>query len=175
VIFPVLGPTTYCGVWGDPRGSSTHKGVDICAPMSTPIVAAYDGTVSRGTDPSGGNVIVEKLADGSAVYYAHLSAYEGAFPRAVRAGETIGYVGMTGSAALVGIPHLHFERWSNGMYTTPYDPMPELRAAQRSQALPQRPAPFPALFGAALILATSAGLAFLLRAHPLPRRRLRVA
>jgi hypothetical protein len=30
MIFPVLGKTTYCGIWGDPRGAGTHKGVDLC-------------------------------------------------------------------------------------------------------------------------------------------------
>jgi murein DD-endopeptidase MepM/ murein hydrolase activator NlpD len=133
--------------------------------MGTPVVAAFDGTIKAGTDPSGGNVIIEKLSDGSAVYYAHLSAYEGTFPRPVQAGDTIGYVGMTGSAAKT-VPHLHYEHWSDGTYTSAYDPMPELRAAQRGAATTRKP--FSPILGGVAIVGAACGVAWLIRR---PQRR----
>ena len=129
VVFPVVGPTKYCGFYGDPREHGPHRGVDICAPMSTPVLAINDGSVSFGTDPMGGLVAVLRSSDGSAAYFAHLSAYEGR-ARRVSAGDVIGYVGMTGNAATT-LPHLHIELWPTGVYTDTIDPLPQLKTAQR--------------------------------------------
>ena len=39
-IFPVVGPVTICSAFGDPRGQGRiHHGIDICAPMGTPVLA----------------------------------------------------------------------------------------------------------------------------------------
>ena len=96
--------------WGAPRsGGRSHKGVDIFAQRGTPVTSATEGIVVRvGTNRLGG-LVVNVLGPGRQVhYYAHLDHW-GRFEEgdAVRAGDTIGYVGTTGNA--VGTPpHLHY-------------------------------------------------------------------
>lgn len=97
-----------------------HKGVDLAAPMNTPIWAAADGTViHKSSDTGYGNMLIIEHRDGIQTYYAHLNK----FHSNIRVGshvsqfETIGYVGSTGHSTG---PHLHFETRLNG---TPYDPL----------------------------------------------------
>jgi murein DD-endopeptidase MepM/ murein hydrolase activator NlpD len=150
-VFPIALPTvaTVCGYFGDTRGNGTrsHQGVDLCAPIGTPLLAVDDGFVKQGTDPLGGTVVTLDAPDGTHYYYAHLSAY-GASGN-VSADDVIGYVGKTGDAAPAGIPsHLHFEMHPQGGPTV--DPLPALQAAPR-RTVPQRRSA--ALVAAAAILA----------------------
>lgn len=178
-VFPVVGPVTICSAFGDPRngGTTTHHGVDICAPMGTPVLAAAAGTVRFGQDPMGGTVALVDLDDGGTFYNAHLSATVGESGRDVAAGETIGRVGMTGNA-ITTLPHLHFEAWaSTNNYKSFIDPTPMLLLARRYKA-PPVVAPPPMRVGravayAAAILAASALAAYAL--HPAPRPRVRHA
>ena len=127
--------------FGKPRGDHRHSGNDIFSNDNATkknlegaaLFAVDDGVASRGTDDLGGNVVQVKRADGVVYYYAHLRAFEGSFPREVKAGDVIGYMGMTGSAKASGLPHLHFEIWPTGVFH-PYgqgavDPYSELKAA----------------------------------------------
>ena len=124
IVFPLATPKfTYCSVFGDPRGTGTHMGDDICAPMGTPVLAVNNGVVSFGTDPKGGTVALLRADSGGTFYYAHLSATAGDSGRQVEPGDVIGYVGMSGNAATT-LPHLHFEMWPTGAYTSAIDPMP---------------------------------------------------
>jgi len=177
-VFPVAAKFTVCSPYG-PRGGSIHRGIDLCAATDSPLLAVEAGTANAGTDPKGGNVIVLRSSTDAplAYYYAHLSAYEGTFPRAVAAGDTVGYVGTTGNAA-GGPAHVHFECWPTGVYTSAVDPWPLLRAIDPS--LPARPAahasPWPALFGGAAIVSLAVLAAhFVMVGQNVPRRRLRVA
>ena len=84
--------------------------VDIPASRGTPIYAVADGTVSVNTyDNGGGNYLVLQHNDGTYSYYGHMRE-RSTLPlgRAVKAGDVLGYVGMTGTATGY---HLHFE-WS---------------------------------------------------------------
>ena len=119
--------------WGDARGGGTrgHRGLDIMAPRGTPVVAVADGRVEKLFHSRlGGTTLYQRSADGGWVYYyAHLSGYAPgmAAGRAVRAGETIAYVGDTGDAG-PGNYHLHFaitrmrpgEGWWQGADVNPY-------------------------------------------------------
>lgn len=106
LVCPVRGPVWYTNSWGAPRPDGRrHEGVDLMAPMGTPLVAVASGRVSFGFNRLGGRVAWVHADDGTRHYYAHLSRIAG-FPRRVRAGDVIGYVGMTGNA---GAPHLHWE------------------------------------------------------------------
>ena len=128
-VFPVVGPTTICGAWGDVRsGGKIHKGVDICCPKMTPVLAVDDGVIHFGTDPLGGNVAILRTEDGDAYYEAHLASFNGDNLRDVVAGEVVGFADNTGNATL-SPTHVHFEWWPDGQYTSTTDPTAQLNAA----------------------------------------------
>jgi murein DD-endopeptidase MepM/ murein hydrolase activator NlpD len=90
------------------RRGADHKGIDIAAPIGTPVYASADGTVTRMEFVKNGygNLIVIKHADDLATYYGHLSKFQTGRGAKVRKGELIGNVGSTGKSTG---PHLHFE------------------------------------------------------------------
>ena len=116
------------GSWSGPglglprSGGRTHQGIDIFAPMGTPVYASADGEVVYSERrPTGGFGIAVQLKhqDGYITKYAHLSGLAGYAPGdRVRAGEVIGYVGDTGNAKGTP-PHLHYEIWKNGAMQEP--------------------------------------------------------
>lgn len=111
------------GVW-----SRYHTGVDFVAPYGTPIRATGSGVVvaSDGGGWAGTHVVILQ-ADGSRTLYAHMSAKVAQPGTVVKAGQLIGYVGMTGRA--FGY-HLHFEYYPpSATVGDPYtaaDPLPFL-------------------------------------------------
>ncbi|MBN1094173.1 M23 family metallopeptidase [Blastococcus sp. TML/M2B] len=109
------------------RWGALHGGVDIAAPIGTPIYAAHSGVVQRAGTASGFGYAVWILGDdGYVTVYGHVNQY---FVRAgdrVRAGEEIAEVGNRGESTG---PHLHFEVHPRGvMYGGHADPVPWLRA-----------------------------------------------
>ncbi len=94
-----------------------HSGIDLAAPIGTPIYAARSGVVTIATYHwSAGLHVKVNHNDGFASVYMHMSQYiveEGDF---VTAGQLIGYVGDTGG---VTGPHLHFSISYNGVYQNP--------------------------------------------------------
>lgn len=101
------------GTW-----ASYHTGVDFGAPIGTPVRAAADGTVTVPVagDWAGTHVILTHT-DGSTLY-AHLLASTVRPGQKVKAGDIIGFVGLTGRT--FG-PHLHFEYYPRGgSLLTPY-------------------------------------------------------
>ncbi len=111
------------GVW-----SRYHTGVDLVAPYGTPIRAAGSGVVVASDGGSwAGNHVVILQADGSRTLYAHMSTKAVKPGAVVKAGQLIGYVGMTGRA--FG-NHLHFEYYPpSATVGDPYtaaDPLPYL-------------------------------------------------
>lgn len=102
-INPVPGSVKTQGIHG-------YNGVDLGAKVGTPIRAAASGEViiskSSGWNGGYGNYIVIKHGNGSQTLYSHMSSTAVGVGATVDAGETIGYVGMTGRSTG---PHLHFE------------------------------------------------------------------
>lgn len=95
-----------------------HKGVDYAAPTGTPIYAAGDGIVKfRGWGRGYGNYVTLQHAGRYETVYGHMSRF-GQFRKgqAVKQGDIIGYVGMTGLATG---PHLHYEFRINGVHHDP--------------------------------------------------------
>lgn len=103
--------------------SRYHGGIDIAAPMYTPILAAQSGQVSfRGWDNSGyGYSIVIDHRNGWYTRYAHLSGMYVELGDWVQRGEVIALMGSTGRSTG---PHLHFEIMSGGYRYNPYNYLP---------------------------------------------------
>ncbi|WP_051321422.1 peptidoglycan DD-metalloendopeptidase family protein [Chrysiogenes arsenatis] len=84
-----------------------HQGVDIAAPIGTPIQSVGSGTVTFAGDMGGyGNVVIVQHAGGFESRYAHASALLVREGDQIQAGDTIALVGSTGRSTG---PHLHFE------------------------------------------------------------------
>jgi lysostaphin len=85
-----------------------HRGIDIAAPVGTPVVAAADGVVATsGWDSGGyGNKVDIRHPDGSLTRYAHNSRLLVRAGQTVRQGQLIAEMGSTGRSTG---PHLHFE------------------------------------------------------------------
>lgn len=105
-------------VYGEPR---FHEGVDLTAPVGTPIYAAAAGTLELAASGHGyGKLVVLRHDDGYSTRYAHLAAWAKGlrYGQRVGQGQVIGYVGRTGTTTG---PHLHFEVRRNDR---PVDPLP---------------------------------------------------
>jgi len=102
-------------------GTGVHTGVDIAAPMGTPIRACKAGrVVIAGWQGGYGNAVVLDHGGGMGTLYGHQSSMAVSAGQTVASGQVIGYVGSTGNSTG---PHLHFEVRLGG---TPVDPMPYL-------------------------------------------------
>jgi murein DD-endopeptidase MepM/ murein hydrolase activator NlpD len=113
--------------WEPPSGSCAHfhQGIDLAAPMYTPIRAAGAGVVVfAGPNPYDPYpkawIVIIAHSENLQTWYAHID--NAARPPAVRAGETveagqvIAYIGMTGRTTG---PHLHWAVMFNGSFANP--------------------------------------------------------
>jgi murein DD-endopeptidase MepM/ murein hydrolase activator NlpD len=119
--------------WNDTRGGGLrgHHGTDIMAAAGTPVFAAAPGRIEKLFQSGlGGITVYVRSPDRRwTYYYAHLASYAAGIREgmAVKAGDTLGYVGDTGDAG-AGNYHLHFgltrmqpgERWYQGENVNPY-------------------------------------------------------
>jgi murein DD-endopeptidase MepM/ murein hydrolase activator NlpD len=88
-------------------GLHMHTGIDLAAPMGTPVHSATEGTARVGLDPDGCGIYVVVLVDAHVrAVYCHLSSVSVAGGNPVSAGEVIGALGSSGNSTG---PHLHFE------------------------------------------------------------------
>lgn len=95
-----------------------HEGIDVTAPMGSPIQAPAGGTVlSAGWEAGYGNVIEIDHGFGITTRFAHASKLLAKRGQHVERGQLIAEVGSTGLATG---PHLHYEVHVNGK---PVDPM----------------------------------------------------
>lgn len=94
-----------------------HGGVDISAPMETPIVAPASGTVTLAAREAGlGNALVVSHGYGLRTVYGHLSKIKVKAGQRVKRGDLLGLVGSTG---LSTGPHLHYEVQVDGRLVNP--------------------------------------------------------
>lgn len=114
-IWPVRGTVTsgFGQRWG-----RLHAGIDIAAPMGTPVRAVQSGIVIfAGWQGGYGNLVLIAHGNGIVTAYAHLSGFGAREGATVSQGQVIGSVGSTGNSTG---PHLHFEVRVNG---SPVNPM----------------------------------------------------
>lgn len=96
-----------------------HQGIDYGAPSGTPIMAVGDGVVTAiGRAGGYGNQIIIRHDNGLESLYGHMSRFAKTMKKGkrVRQGQTIGYVGATGTATG---PHLDFRIRKNGTFVNP--------------------------------------------------------
>ena len=119
-----------------PFGLNGHEGLDVAAPVGTPVTAMHAGIVTVLSAPASYGRYATVEADWGLTLYAHLS-------RALRDGEhvqareLIGYSGNTGTSTG---PHLHIGvkpkpiDAGNG-YKGWIDPLPLLQEGERMEAI----------------------------------------
>ena len=124
-----------------------HQGIDYGAPSGTPIMAVGDGVItSIGRAGGYGKQIIIRHNNGLESLYGHMSRFAKTMKKGkrVRQGQTIGYVGATGTATG---PHLDFRIRKNGTFVNPgkliipRDPGLEKRRLDRYRAVGRAAAP----------------------------------
>ena len=90
-----------------------HRGIDIAAPVGTPVVAAAPGVVitSGWNDGGYGNLVEIQHPDGSITLYAHNNRNLVRVGQQVDQGQQIAEMGSTGYSTG---PHSHFEIHPSG-------------------------------------------------------------
>ncbi|MEX1140693.1 MAG: M23 family metallopeptidase [Thermoleophilaceae bacterium] len=135
-VFPVQGPFSFGGEgsrFGAGRPGHIHQGQDLSAPLGTPIVAPWGGTIERiAFQRDGAGLYIVLDGDGEDRDYVFMHLRRGSLRvsrgEAVAKGQQLAEVGNTGGSSGA---HLHFEIWVGGGWYTgghPIDPLPYLRA-----------------------------------------------
>lgn len=107
------------------RGRRHHHGIDIAAPVGTPIFAAQDGQVQYVGRMGGyGTLVILDHGGGLSTWYGHASRVLVTLGQRVRRGQAIALVGTTGE---VTGPNVHFEVRRNN---TPLDPLAYLQSGR---------------------------------------------
>lgn len=112
------------GLFGAHRsGRRRHRGVDLAAPIGTPVLAGKSGRVFIGRLHTGmGRYVEIQHPDGWTTLYGHLKEISVRDRQRIRRGEAVGTVGKTGNARRRLIQsHLHFEVWNEE--SVPVDPL----------------------------------------------------
>lgn len=97
------------GIRSDPFDGELgqHKGVDLVAPLGTPVLATAAGRVTR-SERSGayGEWVEVEHAEGFATRYAHMTKRRVKVGQSVARRDVVGWLGSTGRSTG---PHLHYE------------------------------------------------------------------
>jgi len=107
--------------WEACAGGHFHSGIDLAAPLDSPIRAATGGVVTMHRDRGGYGLFLVVVRDPQlSTLYAHLDWPLVQQGERVAAGQAIALMGSTGNSTG---PHLHFEVRIAGI---PVDPLPLL-------------------------------------------------
>lgn len=122
-LWPVMGPiSSGFGQRDDPvlgNGEGEfHKGIDISAPIGTPVRATADGVVkSAGMVNGYGREVVVDHGHGIETCYGHMSGFAVIEGQTIVRGEVIGYVGHSGRTTG---NHVHYEVRIRNMPVNPH-------------------------------------------------------
>ncbi|SNR66424.1 M23 family metallopeptidase [Blastococcus mobilis] len=122
-VAPATGRVTSCygARWG-----TLHAGIDIAAPIGTPVYTPEDGIVLQAGPASGfGLAVAVQHRDGTITLYGHVNQMFVSAGEVVSAGQQIAEVGNRGQSTG---PHLHFEVHTGGLYKNRSNPAPWLDA-----------------------------------------------
>ena len=101
------------------RRREFHDGIDIGAPVGTPVVAPRGGTVlAAGYSATFGRFLRLSHPDGYVSFMAHLYRVIVRVGDEVIQGQQVAYSGNTGRSTG---PHLHFGLFRDGQYVDPFD------------------------------------------------------
>lgn len=92
-----------------------HNGIDVAAPLGTPVYAPADGDILLTQSKGYGNMLVLE-SDGFKAVFAHLNNFEVANGQVVRRGDLIARIGCSGDAPR---PHVHIETFVHGERISP--------------------------------------------------------
>jgi murein DD-endopeptidase MepM/ murein hydrolase activator NlpD len=120
------------GEFGTGRsGGRIHKGIDIEAPVGTPVSAIKGGTATVLNQPGGAGLYVNvEHSDGTSSQYFHLDTAKAKVGDSfnVTTGQQIGTVGRSGNTPSGGDTHLHFQvRNTSGVTVDPQQFFPAFR------------------------------------------------
>lgn len=120
------------GEFGTGRsGGRIHKGIDIEAPVGTPVSAIKGGTATVLSQPGGAGLYVNvEHSDGTSSQYFHLDTAKAKVGDSfnVTTGQQIGTVGRSGNTPSGGDTHLHFQvRNASGVTVDPQQFFPAFR------------------------------------------------
>ncbi len=115
-LWPVNGKVV--SPFGVKEGGQHNDGINIAAPLGTPVRAADNGVVVyAGNELRGfGNLLLIRHADGWVSAYAHCDALLVKRGEQVKRGQVVARVGQTGAVAT---PQLHFELRKSGQAVDP--------------------------------------------------------
>jgi murein DD-endopeptidase MepM/ murein hydrolase activator NlpD len=121
---PVTTPPGIVSSGFGPRVGGYHYGLDIAAPLDTPIRAVAPGTIIEAGPATGFGLWMQvRHPDGTVTIYGHMNTIDRPVGDHVAAGEQIATVGARGQATG---PHLHLEVWPHGDRAQRVDPKPWL-------------------------------------------------
>lgn len=105
------------------RWGTLHAGIDLAAPLGTPIYTPFGGRVIKAGPSSGfGNAVIIATDEGDEILFGHMRILEVSVGDRVNAGDLITYVGNEGQSTG---PHCHVEIRVGGATV---NPAPYLRA-----------------------------------------------
>jgi murein DD-endopeptidase MepM/ murein hydrolase activator NlpD len=138
-LWPVIGPIRSSfgqredPVTGNGEGEF-HTGIDISAPIGTPIRATADGVVKSAQMESGyGREVILDHGHGMETCYAHMSGFAVMAGETVVRGQVIGYVGVSGRTTGA---HVHYEV---RIHNTPVNPYKYMRSTIAEMGTPGNP------------------------------------
>ncbi len=99
------------------RWGTLHAGIDLAAPLGTPIYTPFGGRVIKAGPSSGfGNAVIIATDEGDEILFGHMRILEVSVGDRVNAGDLVAYVGNEGQSTG---PHSHVEIRVNGATVNP--------------------------------------------------------